>query len=73
MTECTGVLTVLMYFNSDQYYKNTTSMSAMRNVLVVTMPNTRNYTIGINDRNETVRRCSCFYSKCSGMPSLFAF
>lgn len=51
-----------MSSNSDQYYRNKTSMPAMKNVLVLTMPDTRNYTITkkTEDRNETVRSCDIF-------------
>ncbi|XP_062381715.1 guanylyl cyclase C [Sardina pilchardus] len=38
---------------TDGYYRNKSSCSAMQNVLVLTMPDTRNYTIGINAKNET--------------------
>lgn len=41
--------------HSDQYYSNATSMPSMRNVLVVTMPNTRSYNITDLKSNNTVR------------------
>ncbi|KAM9773327.1 guanylyl cyclase C [Syngnathus typhle] len=39
------ILFILIDLYNDQYYINTTSHPAMKNVLVLTMPNTRNYTI----------------------------
>ncbi|XP_041938576.1 heat-stable enterotoxin receptor isoform X2 [Alosa sapidissima] len=47
------VVIFLIDLYTDRYYRNTTSFSAMQNVLVLTMPNTRNYTIGINAMNQT--------------------
>lgn len=42
--------------HSDVYYTNTTSMPEMRNVLVLTMPDTRTYTIKPDlTGNDTVR------------------
>lgn len=42
--------------HSDQYYTNTSSVSSMKNVLVLTMPNTRSYTINTDpEGNNTVR------------------
>uniref|UniRef100_A0A4W6BQ97 Guanylate cyclase n=1 Tax=Lates calcarifer TaxID=8187 RepID=A0A4W6BQ97_LATCA len=47
----------LSSLHSDKYYINMTSLPSMKNVLVVTMPNTRNYTINsdLKDVNNTVR------------------
>ncbi|XP_061912164.1 guanylyl cyclase C-like isoform X1 [Entelurus aequoreus] len=39
------ILFILIDLYNDQYYINTTSQPSMKNVLVLTMPNTRNYTI----------------------------
>ncbi len=39
---------LLLSLHSDEYYINTTSLPFMKNVLVLTMPNTRNYTINSN-------------------------
>lgn len=42
--------------HSDQYYINASSLPSMRNVLVLTMPNTRNYTVNTDVKsNNTVR------------------
>uniref|UniRef100_A0A665UCY7 Guanylate cyclase n=1 Tax=Echeneis naucrates TaxID=173247 RepID=A0A665UCY7_ECHNA len=51
---CVVPVNVLMRMSvlcsSDKYYVNTTSLPSMRNVLVVTMPNTRNYKVNtMND------------------------
>uniref|UniRef100_A0A673AB87 Guanylate cyclase n=1 Tax=Sphaeramia orbicularis TaxID=375764 RepID=A0A673AB87_9TELE len=43
---------------SDKYYTNTSSMPFMQNVLVVTMPNTRNYTISTNLTDGNMVRVS---------------
>uniref|UniRef100_A0A9J8D760 Guanylate cyclase n=1 Tax=Cyprinus carpio carpio TaxID=630221 RepID=A0A9J8D760_CYPCA len=42
--------TILTFFHSDRYY-NETSNDAMKNVLVLTMPNTRQYTIDTSGNN----------------------
>uniref|UniRef100_A0A665UCD6 Guanylate cyclase n=1 Tax=Echeneis naucrates TaxID=173247 RepID=A0A665UCD6_ECHNA len=43
-------LFILIDLYNDKYYVNTTSLPSMRNVLVVTMPNTRNYKVNtMND------------------------
>uniref|UniRef100_A0A674CCK9 Guanylate cyclase n=1 Tax=Salmo trutta TaxID=8032 RepID=A0A674CCK9_SALTR len=46
---CTSVCSVIdnapMTPHSDKYYTNKSSIPAMKNVLVLTMPNTRNYTV----------------------------
>ncbi|XP_045924419.1 heat-stable enterotoxin receptor [Micropterus dolomieu] len=39
------ILFILIDLYNDVYYTNTSSMPSMKNVLVLTMPNTRNYTI----------------------------
>ncbi|XP_008312951.1 heat-stable enterotoxin receptor [Cynoglossus semilaevis] len=39
------ILFILLDLYNDEYYINITSLPYMKNVLVVTMPNTRNYTI----------------------------
>uniref|UniRef100_A0A3B4X711 Guanylate cyclase n=1 Tax=Seriola lalandi dorsalis TaxID=1841481 RepID=A0A3B4X711_SERLL len=44
---------VLPSLHSDKYYTNKTSMPSMKNVLVLTMPNTRNYTINTDTDNNT--------------------
>ncbi|KAI3365534.1 hypothetical protein L3Q82_010621, partial [Scortum barcoo] len=46
------ILFVLIDLFNDEYYTNTSSMQAMKNVLVVTMPNTRNYTINTDLKNS---------------------
>lgn len=43
--------------HSDQYYTNTSSMPSMQNVLVLTMPNTRNYTINTDVNSASMVRC----------------
>uniref|UniRef100_A0A3Q4AK55 Guanylate cyclase n=1 Tax=Mola mola TaxID=94237 RepID=A0A3Q4AK55_MOLML len=43
--DSSDILFVLIDLYNDQYYINTTSMPCMRNVLVLTMPDTRNYTV----------------------------
>uniref|UniRef100_A0A8C3AZ88 Guanylyl cyclase C n=1 Tax=Cyclopterus lumpus TaxID=8103 RepID=A0A8C3AZ88_CYCLU len=48
------VLPPLPSLHSDQYYTNTSSMPCMKNVLVLTMPNTRNYTINTDVKNNTM-------------------
>lgn len=49
-------MTLLLSFHSDQYYINTSSLPSMRNVLVLTMPKTRNYIINSDLKdNNTVR------------------
>ncbi|XP_047464714.1 guanylyl cyclase C isoform X2 [Mugil cephalus] len=47
------ILFVLIDLYNDIYYTNVSSMPQMKNVLVLTMPNTRNYTINpnLNDSN----------------------
>ncbi|KAI4799260.1 hypothetical protein KUCAC02_017050 [Chaenocephalus aceratus] len=47
------ILFVLIDLFNDQYYINTSSLPSMKNVLVVTMPNTRNYVINtdLTDNN----------------------
>lgn len=55
----TDVLIVLLppSLHSDEYYTNTSSMAEMRNVLVLTMPNTRSYVINKNlSDDNTVSR-----------------
>ncbi|XP_062330275.1 guanylyl cyclase C [Osmerus eperlanus] len=42
-------LFLLIDLYNDHYYTNKQSVEAMKNVLVLTMPNTRNYTIGTSD------------------------
>ncbi|AWP17362.1 putative heat-stable enterotoxin receptor-like [Scophthalmus maximus] len=46
-------LFILIDLFNDEYYKNTTSLPSMKNVLVLTMPNTRSYTINtdLKDNN----------------------
>ncbi|KAM9837381.1 guanylyl cyclase C [Aulostomus maculatus] len=39
------ILFILIDLYNDKYYTNTSSLPSMKNVLVLTMPNTRNYTI----------------------------
>ncbi|KAM9336605.1 guanylyl cyclase C [Symphorus nematophorus] len=48
------VLFILIDLYTDQYYTNASSLPFMKNVLVLTMPNTRNYTIstGNNMMND---------------------
>ncbi|KAF3704659.1 Heat-stable enterotoxin receptor [Channa argus] len=47
------ILFILIDLYNDKYYTNTSSLPAMQNVLVVTMPNSRNYTINsdLKDNN----------------------
>ncbi|GAA6219961.1 heat-stable enterotoxin receptor-like [Lates japonicus] len=54
--DSSDVLFVLIDLFNDKYYINTTSLPSMRNVLVVTMPDTRNYTINpdLEDVNNTM-------------------
>ncbi|XP_076007804.1 guanylyl cyclase C [Genypterus blacodes] len=40
-----NIVFVLIDLYNDQYYTNTSSLPSMRNVLVLTMPNTRNYRV----------------------------
>ncbi|XP_028843826.1 heat-stable enterotoxin receptor [Denticeps clupeoides] len=47
----TSVAIILIDLYNDQYYRNSSSMSAMKNVLVITMPDRRNYTIDTNVSN----------------------
>lgn len=42
--------------HSDQYYTNKSSMPSMQNVLVLTMPNTRNYTVNNNFSSSSMVR-----------------
>ncbi|KAK2820861.1 hypothetical protein Q5P01_023820 [Channa striata] len=51
--ESSDILFVLIDLYNDKYYTNTSSLPAMQNVLVVTMPNSRNYTINsdLKDNN----------------------
>ncbi|XP_068610409.1 guanylyl cyclase C [Brachionichthys hirsutus] len=42
------ILFILIDLYNDEYYINTTSLPYMKNVLVLTMPNTRQYTINTN-------------------------
>ncbi|XP_034414209.1 heat-stable enterotoxin receptor [Cyclopterus lumpus] len=48
------ILFILIDLYNDQYYTNTSSMPCMKNVLVLTMPNTRNYTINTDVKNNTM-------------------
>ncbi|XP_061611732.1 guanylyl cyclase C isoform X3 [Phyllopteryx taeniolatus] len=49
------ILFILIDLFNDQYYINTTSHPSMKNVLVLTMPNTRNYTINSDpESNNTM-------------------
>ncbi|TDG98304.1 hypothetical protein EPR50_G00216840 [Perca flavescens] len=47
------IIFILIDLYNDQYYTNTSSLPSMRNVLVLTMPNTRSYTINtdLKDNN----------------------
>nr|XP_061807414.1 guanylyl cyclase C-like [Nerophis lumbriciformis] len=47
------ILFILIDLYNDQYYKNKTSHSSMKNVLVLTMPNTRNYTIDSDPKSNS--------------------
>lgn len=51
--DSSDILFVLIDLYNDQYYINTSSLPSMRNVLVLTMPDTRNYVINtdLKDRN----------------------
>lgn len=42
--------------HSDQYYTNMSSLPSMQNVLVLTMPNTRNYTINTDVNSDSMVR-----------------
>lgn len=46
--DSSDIIFVLIDLYNDEYYINTTSLPFMKNVLVLTMPNTRNYTINSN-------------------------
>ncbi|XP_035525886.1 heat-stable enterotoxin receptor [Morone saxatilis] len=46
------ILFILIDLYNDIYYTNTTSLPFMKNVLVATMPNTRNYTINTDLKNN---------------------
>lgn len=49
------ILFILIDLYNDQYYTNTSSVSSMKNVLVLTMPNTRSYTINTDpEGNNTM-------------------
>ncbi|XP_031698926.1 heat-stable enterotoxin receptor isoform X1 [Anarrhichthys ocellatus] len=49
------ILFILIDLYNDQYYTNTSSMPSMKNVLVLTMPNTRNYRINADLKdNDTM-------------------
>ncbi|KAL2078066.1 hypothetical protein ACEWY4_025751 [Coilia grayii] len=47
------IVIFLIDLYNDQYYTNASSLPEMRNVLVLTMPDTRNYTIGENMTTPT--------------------
>ncbi|XP_044034337.1 heat-stable enterotoxin receptor isoform X2 [Siniperca chuatsi] len=51
--DSSDILFVLIDLYNDNYYTNTSSLPSMKNVLVLTMPNTRNYTINtdLKDNN----------------------
>lgn len=50
------LISLLLSLHSDEYYINASSLPFMKNVLVLTMPNDRNYTINANlADNSTVR------------------
>ncbi|XP_054455023.1 guanylyl cyclase C [Anoplopoma fimbria] len=53
VADSSDILFILIDLYNDQYYTNTSSKPSMRNVLVLTMPNTRNYTINtdLKDNN----------------------
>uniref|UniRef100_A0AAQ5Z297 Guanylate cyclase n=1 Tax=Amphiprion ocellaris TaxID=80972 RepID=A0AAQ5Z297_AMPOC len=58
MYSCTSspFITPLLPLHSDVYYTNSSSVPEMKNVLVLTMPNERHYTINTNlQDNNTVR------------------
>ncbi|XP_029312186.1 heat-stable enterotoxin receptor [Cottoperca gobio] len=51
--DSSDILFILIDLYNDQYYTNTSSLPSMRNVLVLTMPNTRHYIINtdLTDNN----------------------
>nr|XP_057918635.1 guanylyl cyclase C [Doryrhamphus excisus] len=51
--DSSDILFILIDLYNDQYYINTTSLPSMKNVLVLTMPNTRNYTIDSDPESNT--------------------
>ncbi|XP_037318972.2 guanylyl cyclase C isoform X2 [Pungitius pungitius] len=52
LADNSDILFVLIDLFNDQYYTNKSSMPFMRNVLVLTMPNTRSYTISTDPRDN---------------------
>ncbi|CAG04505.1 unnamed protein product, partial [Tetraodon nigroviridis] len=50
------ILFLLIDLYNDQYYTNTSSMASMQNVLVLTMPNTRNYTVNPDVHSNSMVR-----------------
>nr|XP_040033540.1 heat-stable enterotoxin receptor [Gasterosteus aculeatus aculeatus] len=52
LADNSDIIFILIDLYNDQYYTNTSSMPFMRNVLVLTMPNTRNYTINTDLRDN---------------------
>ncbi|KAM3592831.1 uncharacterized protein V6R79_026092 [Siganus canaliculatus] len=53
--DSSDIVFILIDLYNDKYYINTTSLPSMRNVLVLTMPNTRNYTINTDlESNDTM-------------------
>lgn len=53
-------MSLLAALHSDKYYTNTSSTSSMKNVLVLTMPNTRNYTISTDLAGNNMVRTQDF-------------
>ncbi|XP_061665659.1 guanylyl cyclase C [Syngnathoides biaculeatus] len=50
--DSSDILFILIDLFNDQYYINTTSHQSMKNVLVLTMPNSRNYTINSDPKSN---------------------
>lgn len=73
--ESTSVFTVTVIDNepmtphSDKYYTNKSSIPAMKNVLVLTMPNTRNYTVDTDLGNNVMVRLPAGLRPCLSMYS----
>ncbi|XP_031417083.1 heat-stable enterotoxin receptor isoform X2 [Clupea harengus] len=50
-----AIVIFLIDLYNEQYYRNTSSLAEMRNVLVLTMPKSKNYTILMNDDSNKTR------------------
>uniref|UniRef100_A0A3Q3L8C5 Guanylate cyclase n=1 Tax=Mastacembelus armatus TaxID=205130 RepID=A0A3Q3L8C5_9TELE len=52
--DSSDILFLLIDLYNDKYYTNTSSLPSMKNVLVLTMPNTRNYTINTDPKDSNM-------------------